>query len=104
MALIKEKQLNNGAIGNYWVAEPRIDKLKNKTRFILYLFKDEATRRFGGTYLHKETFLEADEVYMSGEEVYTHLTQSIIREGINRESGELESMETNFFVDAESDE
>lgn len=104
MALIKQKTTNEGTVGEYWVAEPIIDKLTNKTKIKLYLFKDKDARINGKHFMLKTSALEMDGTYHNGSDVYTHITASRMVEQKNEETGEKEMVESNFFVDAVGDE
>ena len=93
MALIKSKELNNGATATYWVAQPSIDKVNEKTYVIMLGFKDKATRDAGKIPLSRERVDSIDGTYLTGEQVYTAVkTSNLVNE-----------IETNWFADATND-
>ena len=111
MALQKTKILNNGVEGNYWVAEPRVNIMTNKTDIIMYLFKDKATRDNGKSFIERVKVPSLDGIYLTGQQVYSRIKtsniQSVIKDvplektGENGYEPEYENVETNWFANAE---
>jgi len=100
MALQKEKELDNGIVGDYWVAEPRINALTKKTDIIMLLFKDKATRDSGKSFLFREGVPGVDSIYLTGKQVYEAIKESRIREETDSETNEIIKIQTNWFFDA----
>lgn len=98
MALKKEKQLENGLSGNYWVAEPRVNAITKQTEVIMLLFKDKEARDSGKTFILRERVSGIDGVYLTGEQIYSKIKESKKTE-ITEESPE--QTETNWFADSE---
>ena len=92
MALQKEKELANGTVGNYWVAEPRVNALNKQTDVIMLLFKDKETRDSGKQFIIRERVPSIEGTYLTGEQVYVAIKESRLNE---------EGIETNWFADAE---
>ena len=118
MGLKKSKELNNGTVGEYWVAEPHINMMTNKTDIIMLLFKDKSARDSGKQFLERERIDSLDGIYLTGEQVYTAIKASkkqidIIEpavEEIRDDKGNItqkakeavtKEVETNWFVNAE---
>lgn len=80
MALQKEKELENGTVGNYWVAEPKVNALTKQTDVIMLLFKDKATRDAGKNFLLRERVPSIDGTYLTGEQVYAVIKESRMSE------------------------
>ena len=76
MALAKEKELENGVVVNYHVAEPKVNALTKKTDVIMLQFIDKAARDSGKTFIRRERLPSIDGVYLTGEEVYTAIKES----------------------------
>jgi len=96
MAIQKEKELGNGTVGNYWIAEPKGNALTKMTEVLLLLFKDKATRDAGKTFLLRERVPSITGTFLTGEEVYTAIKESKMSEATEEE----ESVETNWFADS----
>lgn len=104
MALIKQKTARDGTVGEYWMAESSDDKINNRTNIRLYLFKDAQARADGLRFMERTSVPAMEGTYKSGEDIYAHITASRMVEQINEQTGETETIESNFFVDAVSDE
>jgi len=103
MALKKIKTFTNGTSGEYWIAEPHINKSDNTTTIYLLLYKDQAVRDAGGSCMLRDNAGIMDGVYKTGEEIYAWLKRSIPSggEGTEGEEGYVDSVETNWFADSE---
>jgi hypothetical protein len=76
MAIIKSKELDTGASGEYWVAEPKINMLAKQTEVIMLLFKNKATRDAGKTFLYRMKVPVIEGIYLTGEQVYAGVKAS----------------------------
>ena len=104
MAIIKNKVLENGTEGNYWIAETTNLKRNNKTQVMVLLYKDKATREAGKEFLVRENVGIMEGVYHTGSEVYTFIKRSILTDIIDPETHEVTGQEeTNWFFDAKDD-
>jgi sulfur transfer complex TusBCD TusB component (DsrH family) len=97
MAINKIKELSNGTQGEYWVAEPKTNMITEQTDIIMLLFKDKTSRDEGKTFLLRERVPSIDGIYLTGEQVYAGVKASRMSEA----NEETESVETNWFADAE---
>jgi len=118
MGLKKSKELNNGTVGEYWVAEPHINMMAKQTDVLMLLFKDKSARDSGKQFLERVRVDSLDGIYLTGEQVYTAIKASKkensvvepaipeardLEGNITQEAKEAvtEGVETNWFVDAE---
>jgi sulfur transfer complex TusBCD TusB component (DsrH family) len=97
MAIKKIKELSNGTQGEYWVAQASNNMVSKQTDVLMLLFKDKASRDEGKTFLLRERVPSIDGIYLTGEQVYAGVKASRMSEA----NEETESVETNWFADAE---
>lgn len=98
MALIKSKELSNGLVGEYWVAESKINMVSKKTEIIMLLFKDKVSRDAGKQFILRERLNDIEGIYLTGEQVYSKIKESRLVPDIENDSEEL--IESNWFADA----
>lgn len=118
MALIKQKELESGIVGSYWVAETHNNMQSHKTEILMLLYKDAEARQSGKAFIYRQRVKDADGVYLSGEQVYSAIKE--IRLGSREVSSAIEeerdddgnvtqeavsavneTVETNWFRDAQ---
>jgi hypothetical protein len=97
MAIKKIKELDNGTSGEYWVAQASNNMVSKQTDVLMLLFKDKVSRDEGKTFLLRERVPSIDGIYLTGEQVYAGVKASRMSEA----NEETESVETNWFFDAE---
>jgi hypothetical protein len=107
MALKKQKTLNNGATGEYWVAETREYFIRGTTEARLLLFKDQQTRTSGGEPLDKSYVLLIQGLHLTKQQIYDEVKKSrqiVIKEAVIDEEGNVveaeEYGEGNWFADS----
>lgn len=76
MALIKQKELDNGAVGEYWVAQTHNNMQSKRTEVLMLLYKNKQARADGKMFLVRERINDIDGVYLSGEQVYAAIKES----------------------------
>ena len=103
MAIKKIKEFDNGTSGEYWVAQPMMDKHADKTNVLMLLYKDEAARDAGKIFITRENIGQMDGVYHTGAAVYAWVKRSVMSEaqGVEGEVGYIAPTEINWFNDAE---
>lgn len=97
MALKKETTLDTGYTANYWVAETTNNMRVKKTNIILYLYKDETTRKQNKPFVLRRTISELDGIYKTGDEIYQHIKNTPFYIDLDNTTQE----NPNWFADAE---
>ena len=93
MAIIKEKVLDNGVSGNYWVVETSNDKQNEQTSVLMNLYVSKEVRELNKKPIYRQKLSNIVGTYLSGSTVYSIVKQSRIVDGI----------ELNWFADATDD-
>jgi hypothetical protein len=103
VALKKQKELDNGTIGEYWVAQTHNNMQSKKTEVIMLLYKDAQARTDGKSFILRERISDIDGVYLTGERVYTAIKASRMSEavGVEGDEGYVAPVENNWFNDSE---
>ena len=118
MGLKKSKELDNGTVGEYWVAETHVNMMTKQTDVLMLLFKDKAARDSGKQFLERIRIDSLNGIYLTGEQVYTavkaskkqiNILEPAVEEikddedNITQKAKEAvtEEVETNWFADAE---